>query len=286
MVASALSFSVMTVCVKQLEGRIPVAEVVLARALISLVLSWWLLRRQQLSPWGTRRTTLIWRGVVGSAALFCVYAAIAQLPLAAATVLQYLYPTFTAALAWGALGERAGKRVLLAMALGWSGVLLVAQPNWLSSFGQNLNTQSLPPVAVAIGITGALLTSVAYVLVRNLGPDEHPLVIVFYFPLVSVPLCLPFVLANPVVPTGVELIWLLGIGLFTQLGQVFLTRGITGMAAAQATSISYVQVLFAAIWGTLIFGEHLNNLTVMGALLILGATLISLRPPRKPQLLR
>ena len=286
MVASALSFSVMTVCVKQLEGRIPVAEVVLARALISLVLSWWLLRRQQLSPWGTRRTTLIWRGVVGSAALFCVYAAIAQLPLAAATVLQYLYPTFTAALAWGALGERAGKRVLLAMVLGWSGVMLVAQPNWLSSFGQNLNTQSLPPVAVAIGITGALLTSVAYVLVRNLGPDEHPLVIVFYFPLVSVPLCLPFVLANPVVPTGVELIWLLGIGLFTQLGQVFLTRGITGMAAAQATSISYVQVLFAAIWGTLIFGEHLNNLTVMGALLILGATLISLRPPRKPQLLR
>ena len=286
MVASALSFSVMTVCVKQLEGRIPVAEVVLARALISLVLSWWLLRRQQLSPWGTRRPTLIWRGVVGSAALFCVYAAIAQLPLAAATVLQYLYPTFTAALAWGALGERAGKRVLLAMALGWSGVLLVAQPNWLSSFGQNLNTQSLPPLAVAIGITGALMTSVAYVLVRNLGPDEHPLVIVFYFPLVSVPVCLPFVLTNPVVPTGVELIWLLGVGLFTQLGQVFLTRGITGMPAAQATAISYVQVLFAAIWGTLIFGEQLNNLTVMGALLILGATLISLKPPRKPQLLR
>ena len=46
MVASALSFSVMTVCVKQLNGRIPVAEVVLARALISLVLSWWLLRQQ------------------------------------------------------------------------------------------------------------------------------------------------------------------------------------------------------------------------------------------------
>lgn len=286
MVASALSFSVMSVCVKQLEGRIPVAEVVLARALISLVLSWCLLRQQQLSPWGTRRATLIWRGVVGSAALFCVYAAIAQLPLAAATMLQYLYPTFTATLAWGALGERVGKRVLLAMALGWSGVLLVAQPNWLSNFGQNLNLQSLPPLAIAIGVTGALLTSIAYVLVRNLAPDEHPLVIVFYFPLISVPVSLPFVLTNPVAPTSVELIWLLGVGLFTQLGQVFLTRGITGMPAAQATAISYVQVVFAAIWGTLLFGEPLNNLTVMGALLIMGATLISLRPPRKPQLLR
>ena len=97
---------------------------------------------------------------------------------------------------------------------------------------------------------------------------------------------LPFVLTNPVAPTSVELIWLLGVGLFTQLGQVFLTRGITGMPAAQATAISYVQVVFAAIWGTLLFGEPLNNLTVMGALLIMGATLISLRPPRKPQLLR
>jgi drug/metabolite transporter (DMT)-like permease len=286
MVASALSFSVMTVCVKQLNGRIPVAEVVLARALISLVLSWWLLRQQQLSPWGTRHTTLIWRGVVGSAALLCVYSAIAQLPLAAATVLQYLYPTFTAALAWGALGERAGKRVLLAMALGWCGVLLVAQPSWLPSFGQALSTQSLPPLAVAIAIAGALLTSLAYVIVRNLAPDEHPLVIVFYFPLISVPLSLPLVLANPVMPTGLEMVWLVGVGVFTQLGQVFLTRGITAMPAAQATAISYVQVLFAALWGWLLFGEQLNQLMLMGALLVLGATLISLRPPRKPQLLR
>ena len=118
MVASAFSFSLMSLCVKQLGGRIPVAEVVFIRALISLVLSWWVIQRQGVSPWGHRRPMLIWRGVVGTLALFCFYGAISQLPLAAATVLQYLYPTFTAALAWGALGERAGKRILLAMALG------------------------------------------------------------------------------------------------------------------------------------------------------------------------
>lgn len=285
MVLSAFSFSLMTVCVKQLEGRIPVAEVVLARAVVSLALSWWLLKRQQINPWGNRKPTLIWRGVVGTAALFCVYAAIAQLPLAAATVLQYLYPTFTAALAWGALGERAGKRILIAMALGWSGVLLVAQPGWLANLGAGITAAALPPLAVAIAITGALLTSLAYVLVRNLAPDEHPLVIVFYFPLISVPLSLPWVLINPVLPSGSDWIWLLAVGLFTQLGQVFLTRGITGMPAARATAISYVQVLFAALWGAVLFGEQLNQWMVLGALLVLGATLISLRPPRKPQLL-
>ena len=124
----------MSLCVKQLGGRIPVAEVVFIRALISLVLSWWVIQRQGVSPWGNRRPMLIWRGVVGTLALFCFYSAISQLPLAAATVLQYLYPTFTAALAWGALGERAGKRILLAMALGWLGVCSSPNPTgWRSS---------------------------------------------------------------------------------------------------------------------------------------------------------
>ena len=188
MVASAFSFSLMSLCVKQLGGRIPVAEVVFIRALISLVLSWWVIQRQGVNPWGNRRPMLIWRGVVGTLALFCFYGAISQLPLAAATVLQYLYPTFTAALAWGALGERAGKRILLAMALGWLGVLLVAQPDWLAQLTGDSAMDPLPALAVAIGITGALLTALAYVTVRHLATDEHRSVIIFYFPLMSVPM--------------------------------------------------------------------------------------------------
>ena len=161
---------------KQLEGR-PVTEVVFVRALISLVLSWWI-QRQGVNPWGNQRPMLVWRGVVGTLALFCFYGAISLLPLAAATVLQYLYPTFTAGLAWGALGERAGKRILLAMALGWLGVLLVAQPDWLAQLTSDSAMDPLPALAVAIGITGALLTALAYVTVRHLANDEHRSVII------------------------------------------------------------------------------------------------------------
>ena len=50
MVLSAFSFSLMSLCVKQLGGRIPVAEVVFIRALISLVLSWWVIQRQGVTP--------------------------------------------------------------------------------------------------------------------------------------------------------------------------------------------------------------------------------------------
>ena len=276
MVASALSFSLMGVCVKQVGGRIPVAEVVFARAIVSVALSWWLLHRAGIPAWGKRRWLLIWRGAIGTAALVCVYAALAVLPLAAATVLQYLYPPFTALLAWLMLGEPIGKRVLAAMALGWLGVLLVAQPAGLLQGGATL---ALVPLLIAVA--GALFTAFAYVSVRSLGTSEHPLVIVFYFPLVALPLSLPLVALNPVLPTPAELLWLIGVGVFTQLGQVYLTRSLTALPAARATAISYVQVLFAGGWGWLLFGESIDSWTIAGAGLVLAATLVSLSHSRQ-----
>lgn len=276
MVVSALSFSLMGVCVKQVGGRIPVAEVVFARAIVSVALSWWLLHRAGIPAWGKRRWLLIWRGAIGTAALVCVYAALAALPLAAATVLQYLYPPFTALLAWLMLGEPIGKRVLAAMALGWLGVLLVAQPAGLLQGGATLAV-----VPVLIAVAGALFTAFAYVSVRSLGTSEHPLVIVFYFPLVALPLSLPLVALNPVLPTPAELLWLVGVGVFTQLGQVYLTRSLTALPAARATAISYVQVLFAGGWGWLLFGESIDSWTIAGAGLVLAATLVSLSHSRQ-----
>jgi drug/metabolite transporter (DMT)-like permease len=279
MLASALSFSLMGVCVKQVGGRIPAAEVVLVRALMNVLFSWLLLRRAGISPWGQRRGLLIVRGAIGSVALLCVYVALTELPLASATVLQYTYPTFTALLAWLMLGERIGRRVLLAVLLGWSGVLLVARPaEIMGSVASLADSASLAGPAVLIAVAGAFCTALAYVSVRSLARSEHPLVIVFYFPLVAVPLSLPLVLLNPVLPTPLELLWLLGVGVFTQLGQVFLTSSLVALPAARATAISYVQVAFAGLWGWLLFGEALDGWTVAGAALVLAATLISLSP--------
>ncbi len=275
MLSSALAFSLMGVCVKAVGSRLPLAEVVLARALVSVGLSWWLLRRRNLPIWGKRKGMLILRGVIGTAALGCVYGALAQLPLASATVLQYLYPTFTALLAWATLREHLAPQLLLAMALGWLGVLVVAQPSWLT--GQ---ASALPLLPLLLGVAGAVLTALAYVSVRALGRSEHPLVIVFYFPLVAIPLTLPLVALQPVWPTTTELLWLVGVGLFTQLGQIGLTKGLMALPAARATAMSYAQVVFAALWGWLFFAERLSGWTVLGAALVLSATLVSLAVPR------
>ena len=266
----------MTVCVKQLHGRLPVAEVVLGRALVSVVLSGWLVRRAGLDPLGQRRGLLALRGAVGTAALFCVYLGVMRLPLAAATVLQYLYPSLTALLAWAWLGERPGARIALAMTLGWLGVLVMAHP-----FGGGGPGQTLPPDGVAWAVVGALLTAVAYVSVRELGRSEHPQVIVLWFPLVSIPLSLPLVALSPTLPTTAELGWLLGVGLFTQVGQIALTHGLVHLPAARATTIGTSQVVFAALWGWLVFGERINNITLTGGALILAGILVSQREKRQ-----
>ena len=278
MLSSAVSFSLMGVCVKAVGGRIPVAEVVLARSAVSLVLSIVMLRQAGLEPWGQRRGLLVLRGVIGTGALLCVFAALAQLPLAAATVLQYLQPTFTALLAWLLLRERVGVRVVLAALLGWLAVVVLSNPAELSGLvGAVSGETALPLAGVLWALGGALLSACAYVSVRALGRSEHPLVIVFYFPLVGLVLTLPLVALQPVWPTAWEALALLGVGLFTQLGQIGITKGLLGMPAARATAMSYGQVPLAALWGWLFFREALDPDTTLAAGLVLAATLLSVR---------
>ncbi|KGG15069.1 Integral membrane protein [Prochlorococcus sp. MIT 0602] len=271
LIGSAFAFSLMTVCIKQLKGRIPVAEIVFLRSVFSLLITRFLLTKAQISPWGNNKRLLFFRGLIGTGALFCVFQAINSLPLAAATIIQYTYPTFTALLAWWMLDEEIKKRVLYAICLGWIGIQVVVQPLW-----QNNSNVQISFNAVLIALSGAILTALAYVTVRKLSKQEHDLVIVFYFPLVSIPITLPFLLKQGVYPAGSEWLWLLGIGLFTQIGQVLITRGLSLLPAGYAGSINYTQVLFASMWGVLFFAEPLTLYIIIGAGCVFGATLISI----------
>ena len=275
LVLSSLAFSLMTVCVKQLGGRIPVTEIVLARSVVSIMLTGVGLRMAGVNPLGNKRGLLLARGLAGSLALLCFFEAVTSLPLASATVLQYTYPTFTAGAAWILLAEPLRRRIGLAVAVGWIGVVLVIQPQWI---GHGMATLALIPVL--LGLAGALCTALAYVCVRKLSVTEHPLVIILYFPLVSIPISLPAVIQQGVMPSGLDWLWLLGVGVLTQLGQIWVTRGLSCLPAARATSLNYVQVVFAATWGWIWFHETVNVLTLAGAALVLMASCISISAKR------
>ena len=110
---------------------------------------------------------------------------------------------------------------------------------------------------------------------------EDVYVIIEYFPLVSFITLLPIVLIEWVTPNWSELVWIIGIGLFTQLGQTFLTIGLKNLPASEASTINYLQVLFGSIWGVLFFSEIINIKFFLGALLVLLGTIISSTKIRK-----
>jgi drug/metabolite transporter (DMT)-like permease len=266
MALSALAFSVMAVLVKLASDTLPTSEIVLARAVMTLGLSYVMVKRAGVSPWGNQRGRLLLRGLLGFAALGGYYLALARLPLADATTLHFTQPLITSLLAWWLLGERVGWAAAFAIACGLGGVLLVVHPGVPLDSGAD-------PLGVVIALSSAVFSSLAYVTVRRLVKTEHPLVIVFYFPLVAAPLSLPWAAAEWVWPSAIDWLLLAGIGVTTQLGQVFLTMGLAIEKAGRATSVGYIQICFAVIWQLAIFGEEPGLGTLLGAGLIIAGTL-------------
>ncbi len=278
LIGSGLAFSLMSACVKGIGERIPVAELVFARATISIIITGILLFKNQINPLGHQRKLLLLRGFLGTGALFCIFKALTTLPIATATVIQYIYPTFTVICAYFILKETVLKRIIYSILIGWIGIILVAQPEW-GIYDNRLETI----ISLSIAILGAFLTSLAYICVRKLSSKEDPLVIIFYFPLVSIPLSIPFLMNEFVLPNPIDWILILGIGLFTQIGQICITEGLRLMPAGLATSLNYSQVIFASFWGILFFQEEITSTIYIGGFCVLISTIISMSALKSSQ---
>jgi len=269
MLGSALAFSLMSLFVRLASERLPSQEVVFARALVSLLLSLGMCARAGVPVLGKRRGLLFLRGLFGFLAMSGHYFAIARLPLAEASVLYHLAPVLTAVLASCLLGERFGAPLVLGLSLALLGVGLVAQPAALWRGAGELDA-----LGVGVALAGACASACALVIVRRLSNVEHPHVIVLYFPLVAMPAALLLHQEEFLMPRGAEWLYLFGVGLSTQVGQVLLTRGLGALPAGKALSVSYLQIAFVALWGLLFLGEVPGSWTVPGALFIaLGAAI-------------
>ena len=270
LVFASFFFSIMTVCVKKIDERIPIYELVFFRSLLSLAITFFVIKKKNISPWGNNKMLLISRGLLGTIALVCIFYSIRNMPLSISTVIQYTYPIFISIFAGILINEKIKKSTIIALILGWIGVFVILNPTQLLSL--NINIDNL---TVLIAFIGAISTSLAYITVKKLSFTENVYIIIKYFPLISIITLSPYVLINWVTPNFNELIWIIGIGLFTQLGQTFLTIGLKNLPASEASTINYLQVLFGTIWGILFFSELININFLIGSLLVLLGTIIS-----------
>jgi drug/metabolite transporter (DMT)-like permease len=272
MMLSALAFSIMALFVKQvgLVG-IPVLEMVAARSVVSLIISYTALKRKGVYPWGNRKGFLIARGIVGFVALNCVFYALTHLPLAEATTIQYLHPMFTVILAVLFLKEGSTKGSLICIALSFIGLLVIVQP----SFGFSSNLVGYDDLGLMAAVAGAFGSAIAYTLVRSLNKTEDPMVIILYFPLVSLPISVVLLWNNFIFPEGITWLYLLAIGVATQIGQWGLTKSMQTETAGRATSFSYLQVVFAIVFGVIFYDEIPSIETLIGAGLIIAGAYVN-----------
>ena len=127
-----------------------------------------------------------------------------------------------------------------------------------------------------IGITSAIGSAFAYITIRALKEKENALVVVFHFQLVGTLTGLLFSAPVFEAPKGIEWVYLILIGLFTQLGQVNLTKALQQEKVANVSIINYTGIIYAVGAGFLLFGEVYSFATLAGMALVISGVLLSM----------
>lgn len=257
-------FACMNLFVKLLVG-IPPVQVVFFRSVVSLLMSLAMLKAQKVPFWGKNKKVLIMRGLVGAIALVAYFATIQNLPLATAVTLQFLSPIFTAILGIFIVKERVHPIQFVFFAISFGGVLLIK--GWDQRFSNEY---------LLLGMVAAMFAGLAYNFIRKLKTSEHPLVIVLYFPLVTLPLAGSWTAAVWVLPEGPQWIYLLAVGVLTQIAQYYMTRSYQEEELSKVAPIQYMGIIFGLAFGWWLFDESFHPMGYAGIVLVLLGVVLNL----------
>lgn len=257
-------FALMNVMVKELT-HLPTMELVFFRCGIASVIGFIALKNTK-EPWiGSNRKLLLLRGFFGTAGLYTYFITVQHLPLGTAVAIQYLSPIFTAIIAIYILKERVLPYQWIFFAVSFAGVLLI----------KGVDTRISWPL-LGIGISSSIFSALAYNMIRTLKAKEHPLVVVLHFQMFGAITGLIFTLFNWEMPIGIDWVYLLLLGAFTQLGQVNLTRAFQAENAAKVSIIQYSGIIYALIFGWFLYGETHGWFEVAGIVLVIAGVLLNI----------
>ncbi len=244
----------------------PGHELVLARSIVTFVISWGIIRYRGISMWGVNKKWLIIRGATGTIALTIFFYTIHHMPLAIAIVVQNLSPIFTVIMAIFLLKERVRVLQWFFIIMSFVGVLMIAYDQFRHS---DANFEEISFFWLGMGIVSAFFSGIAYTAIMKLRPTDSPIVIVMYFPMVSIPLMVFLSFYEFTVPQGIEWLILLVIGIFTQFAQILMTKALHEGTAATITPFQYISVIYAFLVGYFFFGEQLSWLVDAGIAIVL-----------------
>lgn len=284
-----VSISVNDVLMKALSGDYPLHQMVFVRSVIGISFS--LLLVQLEGGFRILRTDRpglhLLRGLLLVTANMTFFTAFAVLPLAEATALFYVAPLFITLLAIPFLGESVGHRRLIAVAIGFGGVLLMLRP------GSEQTAVTADRLVMLLPIVAALAYALTQILTRRLGITSKASAMAVYIQLIFIVVSATFwaVAGDGRYVSGVEnesLRFLLRAWRWPEEGDIPLFIGlgvnsaIIGYAISQAyrsadaatvAPFEYIALPLAVFWGWMVFGEIPDGWASGGIALIMGAGL-------------
>jgi len=264
MLISSLAFAGSAAAVK-LSGDLPVFEKVFFRNILAVLIAFIAIRRKGDRLWGEKKNRLILliRSLLGIAGMAMYFYAIQNLYLADSAILHKLFPFFVTIFAAIFLKEKLTKIQIPGMMIAFIASMLIIKPKF---------DYSVFPALAAFGT--ALLSGGTYTMVRYLRDKETPATIVFFFSFMSLVILSPLVLLDFQLPTIEQWIYLFMIGLFAAIGQFSLTYAYRYGKASEIAVYNYVNIIFAALLGFLIWQEVPDILSIIGGIVIIGISVI------------
>ena len=266
MLVAAFMFACMGVLVKYGAAYFSSTELVFYRSLFGLWMTYLVIRYHRLPVSTPHWRIHCWRGVTGLVSLLMFFYCLTQLPLATAISLNYTWPLFVALFSTLILKEHIHWPLVCTIVIGFVGVILLLRPSLTEDHW----------IAGLMGIASGFFAGIAYINVKQLGSlGESEWHVVFYFTLISTMVTGVWLLLTAFSPISWHgLLLLLGTGLTATLAQLAMTRAYHKGVTLVVTSLGYSTVLFASLWGILLWNEILPPLAWIGVgLIILGGSL-------------
>jgi drug/metabolite transporter (DMT)-like permease len=265
-ILAALCFSGMTAFVR-LSGDLPSMQKALFRNLPAVVIAFAMLRRKGLTPRVEkgRRADVFGRCAAGTMGVVCNFYAIDHLVLADSNMLNKLSPFFAIIFSYFLLREKIKPAQAFGVAAAFAGALLIIKPTFA-------NTSLVPSL---IGACGGVCAGLAYTFVRRLGSKgEEGARIVFWFSVFSCMATAPFYIAGGARMEPWQFGCLMLAGLCGAGGQFSITRAYYYAPARELSVYDYTQVIFATVWGLLLFGQVPDVYSVCGYAVIIAAAAV------------
>ena len=267
MFMSVCSFSIMDLLVKWSQ-EYPTGEVLFFRGFFGLLLTYFLIPKDKLKSFykTDRKLEHFFRCFAGIIALIAIVVALRELPLAVVVSLSYAAPLFITILSIFLLGEKVGIFRWIAVLIGFVGVLVISEPGF-----NEVNYLYILPIIFCIGMAFVTIT------IRKLSTSEPVWLISIFFTLTITFVSLFTIPFGWVLPNFKDFILLALIGVTGGGANLLLTQSYKLSEVSLVAPLKYLSLIFAILFGYLIWDEIPSYKNLVGAALVITASLIILR---------